>query len=389
MKFNILKLRGFKGARIWAVIGVVLVIGVTLMFLAFFQSPTDGGGVTDFSQKESVVVDTPQRQSTDSDINGILYAEQQKSKESILIDTPSNNSTDSVPSILGTNNKRVGVDNELDNNQGADPTADELAKQLQQIKNQQKVEKLNDHYAAFSSKINVYDGKSRDASSPVSAPTTSNTEGVDGNGKSLQPAANKANDANTVYSSARIQRPFSPYELKAGSIINCVLQTRIVSQLNGLVVCLVSENTYDTVNGRYLLVPQGAKLIGKYSNNVPIGDDRLAVAFTRIIYPNGNSITLEGIPASDSTGANGISDEVDNHYWQLFGSSFILGVIKYSGSLAANDQTAAGSSGQEVTSSAENVMQQKINVSPTITIREGYPISIIIDKDLILEPYKE
>lgn len=393
MKFNIPKTLGFKSGKIWFVIALVIIVGVGLFITAVFQNPMGGGGASfsGLSQEESKPTDQPTRQNTDSDIDGILMAEHQKSIEK---QNESDDVEDKVPSVTdggSSGNSSSAKQPGYEGQSTVDPSADELAKQIQQIHNQQKLERLTDHYASYSAKINVFNGKGNtsDSSSNSSFPPTDKALLPASENKQSNTGATQSLDPNSVYSSARIQKPFSPYELKAGSVINCVLQTRIVSQLDGQVTCMVNENVYDSTNGKYLLIPQGGKLIGNYSHNVPIGNDRLAVAFRRLIYPNGNSIILENIPGSDSTGANGVSDEVDNHYWQLYGSSFILGVIKYAGNQASTSEGIGGTTGQEMTNTAGQQMQQTINVAPTITIREGFRISIVIDKDLILEPYQE
>lgn len=200
----------------------------------------------------------------------------------------------------------------------------------------------------------------------------------------------------------------SPYEVKAGSVIPSIMINGINSDLSGIVTAMVRQNVYDSVSRKYLLIPQGAKLIGKYDSNVIYGQERLLVAWTRLIYPNGDSVDLDAIPGSDIAGFSGFSDQVDNKYWKIFGSSFIMGVITASMQYSQNNtnpnvqvggigisnpdptfgQTVAGSLGQQLGQTGMMITQKNLNVKPTIIIRAHYPFNIILAADLALKPYK-
>jgi len=134
---------------------------------------------------------------------------------------------------------------------------------------------------------------------------------------------------NTSYVSQEIATPRSPYEVKAGTVIPLSLITGINSDLPGQIVGQVRENVYDTVTDEHLLVPQGTKLFGKYDSVVAFGQKRALVVWTRLILPNGNSIVIENLPATDVAGYAGLEDEVDFHTWQLLkgiGLATLLGV---------------------------------------------------------------
>lgn len=172
------------------------------------------------------------------------------------------------------------------------------------------------------------------------------------------------------------------------------------SELPGDVVAIVRANIYDSITRRYLLIPQGSKLVGHYDSNVIYGQQRIAVAWNRLIYPDGSSTTLKAVPSSDIEGYGGFYDQVDNHYFRLFGASFIMGVItgamQYSQNnntpvaLGANPtvgQTVAGSLGQQMGQTGMMITQKNLSIAPTIVIRPNYPFSLLITADLNLKPF--
>ena len=182
----------------------------------------------------------------------------------------------------------------------------------------------------------------------------------------------------------------------------------INSDISGQVIAQVRENVYDSISSRYLLIPQGSKLIGSFSNQVAYGQQRLGVAWTRVIYPNGYSIDLRGIPGSDVSGFSGFYDQVDNHYWSIFGSSFVIGMITAGMQYSQNNtnpnvqiggigvsttptvgQTVAGSLGQQLGQTAMMITQKGLNVAPTLTIRQGYMFTVMLTADVALKPYNQ
>ena len=120
-----------------------------------------------------------------------------------------------------------------------------------------------------------------------------------------------------IYNPHSLQRPVSPFTLMAGSIIPASLVTGLNSDLPGFVIGQVTENVYDTVTGRYLLVPQGTKIIGKYDSVVAFGQKRALVVWQRLIRPDGSSIVIDNLPATDEGGYAGLEDKVDFHTWTL------------------------------------------------------------------------
>jgi type IV secretory pathway VirB10-like protein len=198
----------------------------------------------------------------------------------------------------------------------------------------------------------------------------------------------------SIYNPHGIQDPVSPYEVLAGSIIAASLITGIKSDLPGEITAQVTENVYDTVTGRTLLIPQGARLIGTYDSVVAFGQSRALLVWQRIIMPDGSSVLIDNLPAADAAGYSGLEDEVDYHTWQLLKGialSTLLGVggqVTF-GTQDSNLVQAIRESTQESTNRAgQRIVEKNLNVQPTITVRPGWPLRVVVHKDLVLRPYR-
>ncbi len=192
----------------------------------------------------------------------------------------------------------------------------------------------------------------------------------------------------------RIQPPASPYVLQAGSVIPASLITGLRSDLPGEVTAQVTEDVYDSPTGKILLIPQGTRLIGQYDAQVTFGQSRALLVWTRLIMPNGKSIVLERQPGVDPQGYAGLADQVDNHWGMLFKAailSTILSVGAEAGtSSSENDLAQAIRQGasQSINQAGERVVGRSLDIQPTITIRPGFPVRVLVTRDLVLEPYR-
>ncbi len=189
--------------------------------------------------------------------------------------------------------------------------------------------------------------------------------------------------------------PRSPYEIKAGTIIPAALITPINTDLPGDVVGAVTANLYDTVSGRYLLIPQGARLVGRYNSEVHKGQNRALIAWQRLILPNGYSIVLEAMPGTDAQGLAGMADQVDWHAKRLAGATVLSTLIALGGNYAANinpDQQAFSVVGETVAQDAarigQRVIDRELDLRPTIFVRQGMLFNVLVTKDLELAPYR-
>ena len=194
--------------------------------------------------------------------------------------------------------------------------------------------------------------------------------------------------------------PLSRYEIKAGWDIPATLEQAINSDLPGDVKALVRSNVYDTATGEYLLIPQGARLLGTYNSAISYGQARVQVVWTRIIFPDGSSINLDGMSGHDDQGRAGFHDQVNNHYVRLVGfavltSAFAAGLElsqRQNTSLLTTPtagQTASAAVGQQLTELGAEVTRRNLNIQPTIKIREGYKFTVRVNRDMLFDaPYK-
>lgn len=188
--------------------------------------------------------------------------------------------------------------------------------------------------------------------------------------------------------------------VNTGFVIPATLITGVNSDLPGHLIGQVSQNVYDTATGKYLLIPQGTKLFGIYNSGIMFGQERVMVAWNRLVYPDGRTLDLGQMAGSDMGGYSGFTDQVNNHYWKLFKSAFLLSMVTASVTYTDNkyvndkDTTSASSAmaealGNELGSVTTELIRKHMNVAPTIEIRSGYRFNVIVNKDISFNaPYK-
>lgn len=200
------------------------------------------------------------------------------------------------------------------------------------------------------------------------------------------------------YSGARLEAPRSATELKAGTVIPAVMVGGVNSDLPGQVVGQVTRNVYDTVTGRYLLIPQGSKLIGTYDSDVAYGQSRMLVAWNRLILPDGSSLDLGSSPGADQGGYAGFRDKANNHYRRTFGSALLVSMfsagMQLSQPQAANGenitpgQTATAALGQEMGQLGMEMATRNLNIKPELIVRPGYRFNVQVTRDLIMQEWR-
>jgi len=199
----------------------------------------------------------------------------------------------------------------------------------------------------------------------------------------------------------RPQAPRSAFELRAGFIIPATMISGINSDLPGQLMAQVSQNVFDTATGRYLLVPQGTRLVGSYSSDLIYGQSRILIAWQRLVFPDGRALDLGSMPGADSAGFSGLSDKVNNHYLRLFGNAFLMSGITAAvtlsqdkGGTGTNQHQRASdalseSLGQVLGNTIAQIVSKNLNISPTLEVRPGYRFNVIITKDLTFQrPYR-
>jgi type IV secretion system protein VirB10 len=203
------------------------------------------------------------------------------------------------------------------------------------------------------------------------------------------------------YSSATRARALSKYEIKAGWDIPATLESEVNTDLPGEVKAIVRENVYDTATGRYLLIPQGSRLIGRYDNRVSYGQNRAIVIWSRLIFPDGSSVDLDGMVGHDASGAAGFHDQVDNHFVRLVSMALMLSAFT-AGVEMSQPQTSSASGvlslsaeatqalGQQFGQLGMEVTRKNLNIQPTVKIRPGYRFNVRVNRDIAFaEPYKD
>lgn len=198
------------------------------------------------------------------------------------------------------------------------------------------------------------------------------------------------------------EAPRTPYELRAGYVVPATLISGINSDLPGQIMSQVAQNVYDTATGRHLLIPQGSRLVGSYSSDVAYGQARVLVAWQRIIFPDGKAMDIGAMPGADSAGYAGFNDKVNNHYFRLFGSAFLMSGVTAGITLSqdsgnagtGSDRQRAGDAmsealGQQLGQVMAQLIAKNMNVAPTLEIRPGYRFNVIVTKDMTFsKPYK-
>lgn len=186
----------------------------------------------------------------------------------------------------------------------------------------------------------------------------------------------------------------SRFELKRGSVIPATLVTGLNSDLPGRITAQVSQDVYDSATGYRLLIPQGAKLFGRYDSKVSFGQERVLVVWTDLIFPNGSTLQIGGMAGTDAEGYGGFQDKVDRHLWRTFGSAALIALIgtgidmsmPQSSTLATQDtasDAARRNFAETFGRAAEQTISKNLNVQPTIRIRSGYRFNVLVDQDVV------
>lgn len=197
--------------------------------------------------------------------------------------------------------------------------------------------------------------------------------------------------ARPVESEARLTEPSSPYVVQAGSVIPAALLTGIRSDLPGQITAQVTQNVYDSPTGRILLIPQGARLLGEYDSGIAAGQSRVLLAWDRLVLPGGRSIALDRQPGADAAGMAGLADRTDFHWGHMLKAALISTLLGVGTELSASDedrlvQAMRGGAQDSISETGRQVVERQLRVPPTITIRPGFKLKVIVTRDLILEP---
>lgn len=252
--------------------------------------------------------------------------------------------------------------------------------------------------AAQEAGVMVQTGSARSSVLPASAATAlTDAVGIgptnDGRPRTEKEQFLAAKGGEDVYNAHGLVEPQSPYQIMAGDVIAATLITGLDSDLPGFVTAQVSDNVYDTVTGRHLLIPQGSRLLGAYDSKVAFGQKRALVVWRRLILPDGSSILLDNLPATDAAGRAGLFDEVDAHTGKVLrgiGMSTLLGVSSELALEGDGDLVRAlrQSTQQSASQAGQQIVGRQLDVQPTLRVRPGWPLRVIVHKDLVLRPWR-
>jgi len=191
----------------------------------------------------------------------------------------------------------------------------------------------------------------------------------------------------------RLQAPPSPYIVQAGTVIPAALVTGLRSDLPGQITAQVTSHVYDSPSGRYLLIPQGSRLLGEYDSRVAAGQNRVLLVWTRLILPDGHSLVLERQPGADAAGHAGLEDGVDNHWGRMFLAAGLATILNIGLETGDDDDPVAEAiregSQDTIGRTGEEIVRRQLAVPPTLTVRPGFPVRVMVTRDLTLEPYGE
>ena len=197
--------------------------------------------------------------------------------------------------------------------------------------------------------------------------------------------------------SGNLQMPTSPYQVMAGTVIAGALVTGIKSDLPGDVIATVTEPVYDTATGKFLLIPQGSRILGKYNSQVSYGQSRVQVVWNRIILPDTSSLTLDNLVGTDPAGYAGLEDDVDYHWRRIVAGAVLTTLLGVGAELAAPENRQDGnriviagrdSAQDSINQVGQEMTRRNMNIQPTLTERPGLPVRIIVNRDLVLRPYQ-
>ena len=330
---------------------------------------------------------------------GLALAPPEGSLAAVQPDTPAQNGAKREPLIVVQSDKRQ---------------SDSYRQELENLRRM----KAQAHLAALSaplgvkkaSQSNTAPGSADGSGSAPGKPSMSMSDASGLHERSYDLAADKDKEAffDRAVKDASWISPYSrmvgqQFELKTGAVIPGVMVTGINSDLPGNIIAQVSQNVFDSVTGKHLLLPQGAKLFGVYDSRVIYGQERVLVAWNRVVFPDGSSITLGAMPGSDMAGNAGYTDEVNNHYFRIFGSAVLMSLM--SGGMAYTMDSLDNSNSESDKPTLQNEMgsalaaqlgqatlqllQKNLNIKPTLEIRPGYQFNVIVTKDLVFErPYR-
>lgn len=302
---------------------------------------------------------------------------------------------------------RIGVDTEINSsdrsyterNSVVDPN-DPASVEAERARVRAEINRAQNQYAKISGSTSVYDRGSMNSRNVNVMNSLAYTAEEENNAVNDYASYDRGHDwrlHNTL------QNPDNAFMVRAGTVLPATLISGINSDLPGQIIAQVSQNVYDTATGKYLLIPQGTRLIGAYSSQVAYGQERVMVAWQRLIYPDNRALDLGAMPGTDVSGYSGLTDQVNNHWMKLISSAFLMSGIVATVTVATDDDndsddddnSSMNDSMREALATQfgnvlARVIERNLNISPTLEIRPGYKFNVMVTRDMdFFKPYKQ
>ena len=287
---------------------------------------------------------------------------------------------------------------------GAPQTRSEALARLAEARQQADAQRETDPTAAYQARLAQIRGMGIDSGNAGGGPGAPQLlqASTSAGGNSTAQFANTAGGDRWKLDS-QPEAPRTPYELRAGFVVPATLISGINSDLPGQIMAQVAQNVFDTPTGKHLLIPLGSRLVGAYSSEVKYGQARVLVAWQRIVFPDGKAMDIGAMPGGDSAGYAGFNDQVNNHYWRLFGSAFLMSAVTAGIAYSQNQNQLSGpyygapsassamseALGQQLGQVTAQMIGKNLSISPTLEIRPGYRFNVIVTKDMTFsKPYR-
>lgn len=195
-----------------------------------------------------------------------------------------------------------------------------------------------------------------------------------------------------IYNPHRIESPASPFQLMAGSVISASLVTGINSDLPGTVIAQVTQPVFDSISGNLVLIPQGSRLIGRYQSEISFGQSRALLVWDRILFPDGRSIRISE-PGADAAGAAGLSDRTDNHWNKVMAAAGLATILGMGAEFGKDDdgleRAIRRGFGDSISDAGQRVVDRNLAIQPTLRIRPGWPVRVLVTRDIVLRPLRQ
>lgn len=234
----------------------------------------------------------------------------------------------------------------------------------------------------------------------VAAPGVTDLAGL---GLAPQPATPTAQDRQLAFlgqspdkrtvAPDRVMAPASVNVLQAGAVIPAALITGIRSDVPGQITAQVTQNVYDSPTGHILLVPQGTRIIGQYDSGVGFGQRRVLLVWNRLIMPDGRSIVLERQPGANTEGYAGLEDGVNFHWGEMLKAAALSTLLSVGAEAGTSQnesslvQALRSGASNSISQTGQQIVSRQLGIAPTLTIRPGFPVRVMVTRDLVLEPY--